>query len=103
MLKQALFLRLAQILIEQCLQFSVFEGFWPSFMRMDVNIEITVFEATEPITACFHLEQHLRKLFGALTISALQPPFFSNERRKSTLPANDDYLAQNQTFSHNQK
>ena len=28
---------------------------------------------------------------------------YSNERIKSTLPANDDYLAQNQTFSHNQK
>ena len=49
----------------------------------------------------FHLEQHLRKLFGAL--DALQPPFSSNERRKSTLPANNDYFAQNQTFSHNQK
>ena len=49
----------------------------------------------------FHLEQDLHKLFGAL--DALQPPFSSNERRKSTLPANDDYLAQNQTLSHNQK
>ena len=61
-----LFLRLARIVIEQCLQFSVLEGFWPSFTRTVVNIEITVFEATE--------------------------------RRKSKLPANDDYLAQNQTF-----
>ena len=49
----------------------------------------------------FHLEQHLRKLFGAL--DALKTPFYSNERRKSTLRANDNYLAQNQTFSHNQK
>ena len=44
--------------------------------------------------------QHLRKLSGAR--DALQPPFSSNERRKSTLCANNDYLAQNQTFSHNQ-
>ena len=52
---------------------------------------------------CFfnNLEQHLRKLFGAL--DALQPPFSSNERRKSTLTANDDYLTQNQTFTYNQK
>ena len=49
----------------------------------------------------FHLEQHLRKLFGSL--DALHPPFSSNERRKSTLIANHDYLTQNQTFSHNQK
>ena len=33
----------------------------------------------------------------------LQPPFSSNDRRKSTLNASDDYLARNQTFSHNQK
>ena len=33
---------------------SVFKGFWPSFTRTVVNIEITDFEATEPITArCF--------------------------------------------------
>ena len=33
---------------------SVFEGFWPSFTRTVVKIEITVFEATEPImTRCF--------------------------------------------------
>ena len=49
----------------------------------------------------FHLEQHFRKLFGAL--DALHPPFSSNERRKSTLPANDKYFPQNQTFSQNQK
>ena len=49
----------------------------------------------------FHLEQHLRKLFG--TIDASQPPFSLNERKKSTIPANYDYLAQNQTFSHSQK
>ena len=49
-----LFLRLARILIEQCLQFSVSEGFWPSFTQTVVNIEITVIKATEPIKArCF--------------------------------------------------
>ena len=33
---------------------SVFEGFWPSFTRAIVNIEITIFEPTELITArCF--------------------------------------------------
>ena len=51
------------------------------------------------ICTLFYLEQHLRKLFGAL--DALQPPFSSNERRKSTHPANDDYLAQNQAIVAN--
>ena len=48
-----------------------------------------------------HSQRMLRELFGAL--DAHLPPFSSNERRKSTLPANEDYLAQNQTFSLNQK
>ena len=46
----------------------------------------------------FHLEPHLHKYFGIL--DAL---LSSNERRKSALPANDDQLAHNQTFSHHQK
>ena len=35
-------LRLARILIEQCFQFSVFEGFWPSFTRTVVNGLFTI-------------------------------------------------------------
>ena len=44
----------------------------------------------------FHLEQYFRKIFGAL--DALQRPFSSNENRKSTLPPNDNYLAQIRHF-----
>ena len=45
------FVRFQQFIINNI---SVFEGFWPSFTRTAVSIEITVFEATEPITArCF--------------------------------------------------
>ena len=52
--RSKLSLRLARILIEQCLQFSVFKGFWPSFTRTVDNTEITNLETTEPITArCF--------------------------------------------------
>lgn len=38
------------ILIEQFLQFRVFESFWPSFTSTVINIEIIVFKGTEPIT-----------------------------------------------------
>lgn len=38
------------ILIEQFLQFRVFESFWPSFTSTVINIEIIVFKRTEPIT-----------------------------------------------------
>lgn len=46
-----------------------------------VNIEIIVSEKKEPITA-----------FVSLTaaLDALEPLFSSNERRKSTIPENDD-------------
>ena len=45
------FNRFQQLIINNI---SVMEGFWPSFTRTVVNIEITVYEATEPITArCF--------------------------------------------------
>ena len=39
----------------------------------------------------------IRILLGAL--DALQPPFSSNGRRKSTLPVNDDYTVQHFIYS----
>lgn len=45
------------------------------------------------------LEQYLPKQFAFL--EALYQPFHTNGRRMTTLPANYDYLAQNQTFPHN--
>ena len=61
------FVRFQQLIINNI---SVFEGFWPSFTRTVVNIEITYFEATErsftssSISVIFlELSMHFNRLF----------------------------------------
>ena len=68
------------------------------------NKVVEVVEVTSPE----RVARNLTWTVGLFLPRAMAPklpksPFSSNDRRKSTLPVNDDYLAQNQTFSHNQK
>ena len=91
------FVQFQQLIINN---FSDFEGFWPSFTRTVVNIEITVFDAKKTITTRCFTQTSISVNFLELS---MRFSFSSNKRIESTLTANDDYLAQNQTFSHNQK